>query len=135
VLNGKLSAFAAAFNIGYVKKYPRHYVKKLRQPKPPPPEKVRRPCITCFQDITGRGLRYCSDMCIQQKKSSNRERRGHDTKEMKAKRSAKIEAEVRAALDMIKELKDDRSAISQFIKAVGFDPGSSGETSGSVDPN
>lgn len=91
-------------------------------------------CITCFRD-TGRRLFYCSDMCIHQRKNPNRERRGRDTKEMKAKRAFKIEAESQAGLEIIEELKDERSAISRFIKAIGFDPGQSGQASGSLDSN
>jgi hypothetical protein len=92
-----------------------------------------RVCITCFQDITCRNLNYCSKMCRHRRIDKRKDRRGRDTKEQKAKRSRKVYANFRATTEMIKEIQDEHSPISQALKRLGIDPRQGGQAFGRVD--
>jgi hypothetical protein len=77
-------------------------------------------------------------MCVHARKiypTNPNKKRSYESKEQKAKRTRALYTNMRAAAEMVEELKDERSAISKFIKRFGFDPGQSGENSGSVDPH
>jgi hypothetical protein len=85
-----------------------------------------------------RRTKWCSDECAWkhrrpngkhpplQRKRDSRPRRGRDSKEQKAKRARKIYVKFRMATEIIKELGDERAAVSQLIKTARFDPGQSG---------
>jgi len=103
-------------------------------------------CLICYKVIPrlSRRTKYCCDSHYslalrppreirkssrwkrknyQRNTDPGRERPGRDSKAQKATRTHKLYLKMRAYDQMIEELKDERSAISKFIKAIGLDSG------------